>query len=460
MTIIRFFLALLLIGALAIPAQAAGEKVLDVQLLRSKSGIEGWFVEDRTVPVIAMSFSFEGGLAHDPDGKPGVGRLVSILLDEGAGDLKSQEFQQKLSDNAISLSFSAGRDAFYGQVKTLSVNKDLAFDLLRMALTQPRFDADAITRMKNANISKIKSDMGEPAWLTARTFNGMVFEGHNYALPGFGTLESMQIIKRDDLITFTKEQFTRPVLKVAIAGDISKDDATALLDKIFASLPEKSPATEKNDAKINYGGKTILLPLDTPQTYITVGGESIRHDDKDWHAALVMNYILGGGSFDSRLMHEIREKRGLTYGVYSTLNDMRHAGIIQATMSTSNEKAEEALRLLKDEWRSMAKDGPTHQELQDAKSYLTGSLPLELTSTSDISGTLNSLQRDGYDADYINQRNNRLNAVTIDDVKRAAARILKTESLVTVLVGQPKNINIDILLDKAPGTTPDSDEKK
>lgn len=447
----HFIAALALLFCLSHPAFAAKDKVLDIQAVTTPAGIQAWIVEDKTAPVIAMSFSFEGGLAFDPEDKPGVGRLVSITLDEGAEKMKSQEFQAKLSDNAISLSFTAGRDAFYGNILTIRKNKDLAFDLLRAALNAPRFDQDAIDRMKNANTSEIKDNVGDPSWLVARTFNGKLFEGHYYARPGFGNLASMAIITRKDMLQFVKEQFARNVLKVAISGDVTKDEAVKLIDQVFGKLPEKAGTVETPMAKLAYPGKTILLELDTPQTYIIAAEEGVARQDKDWHAAMIMNYILGGGSFSSRLMHEIREKRGLTYGVYSALGTMKSANLIQVNMSASNEKVEDALSLMKQEWAAMAKDGPTQQELADAKSFLTGSLLLQLTSNNDIAAVMNDLQRDGLPPDYINKRNAYLRDVTIADVKRAGQRILKTDQLTTVLVGKPKNIAVDILLDKPPG---------
>jgi len=426
-------------------------KILDVQVLKAAGGAEAWLVEDHTVPVVSLNFSFDGGLAYDPDDKPGVGRLVSILLDEGAGDMLSQKFQGKLSDNAISMSFTAGRDAFYGEMRTLAKNREMAFDMLRMALTQPRFDADAITRMQNANASEIRTNMGDPAWLIARTFNGMLFEGHYYANPGFGNLLSMTTINRKDLQDFVREQFARNVLKVSIAGDITKADAQAAVDKIFGSLPATAAQVDTPEATLKYPGKTVLLPLDTPQTFIMMGEQGVKRGDKDWEAAMVMNYILGGSSFGARLMNSIREKRGLTYGVYSSLTSMSHAAIIQANMSASNDKVPEALSLLKSEWAEMAKDGPTAQELEDAKSYITGSLYLELTSTQEIASAMNDMQRDNLGPDYINNRNAVINALSIEDIKRMAAQLLKADDLTTILVGQPKNINVDILLDKPPG---------
>jgi len=435
-----------------VPFAAQAQKVLDVQKLKTPAGVEVWLVEDKTVPVISMSFSFDGGLAFDPPSRPGVARMVSILLDEGAGELDSQAFQGRMIDNAISMEFNVGRDAFYGQIKTLSSNRGLAFDLLRQALTAPRFDADAIDRMRNANIAKIKQDMGNPSWLVARIYNGMAFEGDVYASPSFGTLDSMAKITRKDLANFVRAQFSRAVLRVAIAGDISAKEAVEAVDGIFATLPEKgeSPPAAA-DAVFQHAGKTILYPLDTPQTYVLAGSPGIKRSDKDWHAAVVLNYILGGDGFDSRLMHEMREKRGLTYGVYTSLSAMARAGILQASFSASNDKTEEALSVLRQEWARLAKEGPTAEELEDAKSYLTGSLLLGLTSTEDISNTLNSFQRDGLDAGYINQRNGRILAVTSADIRRVSSRLLKTDALTTVLVGRPQNVSADIMLDSPPG---------
>jgi len=454
----RLLLAIALLILCARPATA--EKVLDVQSFTTPAGIEVWLVEDRSAPVISMDFSFEGGLAYDPEDKPGTGRLVSILLDEGAGKLTSQPFQSQLSDNAIGLAFSAGRDAFYGRLKTLKVNQETAFSLLSLALTQPRFDPEAITRMRSANIAGIKDDMGDSGWLAARTFNGMVFAGHPYATPGYGTIESMNKITRDDLLDFVHAQFARDVLKVAIAGDIDKAAAAKAVDAIFGPLPARAEPAAQEEAALNDAGKTILLPLDTPQTTVIAGEAGLKREDKDWQAAQVMTFILGGGSFDARLMREIRKKRGLTYGVYASLSTMRHAALLQVNLSASNAKVAEALDILRQEWAKMAADGALEHEVEDAKAYLTGSLPLELTSTGDISGALNGLQRDGLGPDYINKRNAEIEAVTAADVKRVAARLLKPENLTVILVGQPEGVVADIMLDHAPGLPPKNADNK
>lgn len=430
------------------PGEAA--KTLNVQRHVTPAGIEFWLAQDKNVPVISLSFSFRGGLLLDPKEKPGVARLVSIMLDEGAGAFDSQSFQKQLTDNAIALNFSARRDVFSGQIRTLKNKKETAFDLLHLALTEPHFDADSLTRMKNANLAQIKDSLGDPSWLVARTFNGMVFQDHPYAQPGFGNLSSINTITAQDLKDFTQRQFARNLLTVALAGDIDAKTAAADIDRIFASLPASAEEPDAPLLEIKHAGKVILLPHQVPQTFITVGQKGLHHTDKLWPAAVVLNYILGGGSFDSRLMEEIRVKRGLTYGVYSSLSSMAKGAVMMASLSTSNDTAKEALDVLKAEWDKISRTPPSDAEIEHAKAFLTGSTLLRLTSTASIASLLNDLQNDGFDHNYINRYAASINSVTAQDVKTVAG-MLNPDTLTIVLVGMPKDIQADITLKEPPG---------
>jgi zinc protease len=444
----RFFT--LLAFLLALTGNAVAKPVLDVQDITTPRGINIWLVEDHSVPVISMGFSFPGGLALDADDKLGAARLVSILLDEGAGDMNSQAFQTKLSEHAISMRFTPGRDDFIGSLRTLSVNKTLAFDLLRQALHAPRFDEDAITRMKNSATQEIKDNLGDPSWLVARTFNGMVFDGHYYARPGSGTPDGISKLTRQDLVDFTRRQFHRGA-RVALSGDITKTEAIKLVDTVFGDFPDTPAPTTANVMTLQNKGKTILLPLGTPQTHAMIAQDGLKQTDADWFSAYVIDHILGGGGFDSRLMQALRKERGLTYGVYTQLASLKQANTLQASFSSSNDKIKEALKLVRSEWKKMAQNGVTQKELDDAKSYLTGSLLLHLTSTADIAETLNALQRDGLPAAFINTRNDNINAVTLSDIKRVAKSLLKPDQLSVILVGDPKDVAIDLMLDGPPG---------
>lgn len=431
---------------------AMAEKVLDVQELETDEGIKLWLVEDHNVPVISMDFSFPGGLAYNPEGKEGLAYLLSIMMDEGAGELDSQAFQKQLADNSISMSFAAGRDYFSGGVKTLTRNMNTAAGLLNLALTQPRFDQDAFDRMRSSTEATIKQNLTNPNWIAARSFNGLMFEGDPYALPGQGTLTSLASFTPQDLRDFAAKQFVKDGLLVSIAGDITAEDAKTLVSKIFNGLPQEADTSPPvSAAEFKNQGQTFLYEFDNPQTHIIAGHEGIPVHDEDWPAVQLINYVLGGGGFDSRLMEEIREKRGLTYGVSTYMSDMERAPTIQASLSASNENVAEAVSLLKTEWARMATTGPTETELQNAKDYLTGSLVLALTSTDAISGALIGLQQNGFDADYINRRNDRIMAVTPDQARVVAGRLLDPDRLMIVTVGAPEAFTADTVMQSIPG---------
>ncbi len=441
-----FFLSFFLLTSPAL----ANEKVLDIQRVVSPKGIEAWLVEDRSVPVISMSFAFKGGMAFEDPVKPGTSRLVSILLDEGAGDMDSQTFQKELADHAIDMGFDIGRDAFRGSLRTLTENREKAFSLLKLALTQPRFDADAIARMKETNIATIKHNLSDPDWLAQRVFNGMVFENHPYARPGYGTLPSMERITADDLRNFVKQQFSRNLLKISVAGDISAAELGEILDATFADLPNDAQLSSVPQAALQRKSETILYSFDVPQTFIMMGHEGIDHKDPDWHAAQLVMYTLGGGGFESRLMKSVREERGLTYGISASLNVMDHATLVQTDTSTANKSAGEVIELIKGEWQKMADEGPLPEEISDAKAYLTGALPLGLTSTSKIANVMTEIQLDDRGIDYINRRNDLLSAVTLEDAKRAAGRLFKADDLTTVVVGKPEGIKNTLAIPAPP----------
>ena len=241
---------------------------------------------------------------------------------------------------------------------------------------------------------------------------------------------------------------------ISIAGDINAQDAINLVTTVFGNLPKKaSVARPDENAVFKNIGKSFLYEFDNPQTHIIAGHKGIPVQDPDFPAAQLVNYVLGAGGFDSRLMEELREKRGLTYGVGTSLSDMKRAPMVQASLSASNENVAEAVNLLKQEWSRMATTGPTQDELNNAKAYLTGSLILAMTSTDAITNVLNGLQQNGFDADYINQRNARLNAVTLDQARVVAGRLLDPDELMIVTVGAPKDYTADVNMTNIPGIT-------
>lgn len=430
---------LLLTLAAALPAATAA-LAIDIKRVVSPGGIEAWLVEDHKVPVLALEWAFEDAGAVDPAGKEGLANLASHALDEGAGPYDSQAFQTRLQDSAVALSYSAGRDAFTGSLRTLTERRDEAFELTRLSMAEPRFDAEAVERMRASVLSSLKRDLADPNYVARRLFYGTAYPNHPYGGEIRGTLDSLPRIAPDDLRAFAKGQFGRDRLVVTAAGDIAPDDLGKALDGIFGGLPATTSVAAIADTAPLGLGETILAPRPTAQTFMLMGQTGVKRADPDWYAASVMNYVLGGGGFGSRLMNEVREKRGLSYGVYSYLIPMDHTALVMASGSTVNAKAGQALDIIRQEWARMAESGLTDTELADAKTYLTGSFPLQLGSTQSIARTLLQVRRDRLGIGYLDQRDQYINGVTQDDIRRVAKRLLDPTKLLTVLVGRPEGV--------------------
>ncbi len=430
---------------LTAPAQARNS-VLDIRAVTSPNGIEAWLVEDHSIPVISLKFAFKNaGTALDPKDKQGLSRMLSNTLDEGAGELDSQTFQKELQDLSITLNFGSGRDHFMGNLKTLSTNKTRAFELLTLALTQPRFDEEPVSRMRKANQARIRSSLSKPNWIAARVLNDRAFEGHPYAQNSGGTLSTLENITPGDLRSFHKK-LSRDRLVVAVSGDITAAELASALDHIFAGLPESSEIKTPAALTLQNQGKTYLFKKDIPQTIIEILQPSIDRKALEYSTAQVMNFVLGGSGFGSRLTKTIREERGLTYGIYSYLQDMNHIDLLAISSSTKNESAAEMLELIRAEWARMRDEPISEKELTNAKSYLIGSLPLSLTSTDKISGALLSLKLDDLPINYFDIREAEIQAVTAEEVQALAQDLLNPAHFTTVLVGQPEGLkNLEIL---------------
>lgn len=408
---------------------------VDIQKVTSPGGIKAWLVEEQTVPIVAMNFAFKGGYTQDPQGKGGLVNLLSSMLDEGAADLDSQAFQRALEETQARISFSAGRDEFYGEIRTLSFLADGSFELLRKALTKPLFDVDPLERMRNQILVGIRRSETDPDSIANRALFSALFPEHPYGRRSSGDLESVATLNRDDLVDLHKNLFTKDTLTVAVVGAITPDELGALLDKVFGDLPNSGTLLDITEAKPVIG-ETITKSLDVPQSSIRVALPSIKRKDPDFLAAFVMNHILGGGSFTSRLYSEVREKRGLVYSVYSHLMPMERSALFFIGAGSRSENAQVTIDLIREEIKRMGKDGPTEEELQKAKDYLTGSYALRFDTSNKIAGQLLGLQLNDLPAEYIETRNDQIAALTLEDVKKAASKILATGDPAIVIVGQ------------------------
>jgi zinc protease len=410
-----------------------------IQRVVSPGGIEAWLVQDPSVPLIAFDFSFRGGANQDPVDKPGVATMTTALLDEGAGDLDSRSFHERAETKAIQLGFSANRDQTSGSVRTLSANQDEAFELLRLAVTSPHFDAVDMERIRDQVLSGLRRETTSPNEMASRRWWSTAFPGHAYGRPVRGTLESIPTITAADLKDYMRRVFARDTLKIAIVGDIDAATAGKFIDKVFGSLPAKSDLSDVPVMLPQGLGQKISIDLDVPQSVLILGGLGIARSDPDFMAAFVVNHVLGGGSFSSRLYREVREVRGLAYSVFSTLVPLEHAALFMTGTATRADRTGQTLDVLQSEIRRLAEDGPTEEELAKSKSFLTGSYALSFDTSSKIAAQLVQIQREGLGIDYIDKRNSLVQAVTMADVKRVARRLLDAGMLVTV-VGRPQAV--------------------
>ncbi len=421
----------------AAASTAQNSRIIEVV---SPGGIKAWLVKDTTLPLIALEFAFRGGSAQDGAGKAGLANLTASLLDEGAGEMNAAAFQQALADSAVDISFDASRDEMRGSLRTLSENKDKAFDLLRLAVNDPRFDAEAVERIRAAILAGLRRASTDPNSIASRRWFELAFPGHPYGQPGNGSLESVPELTREDIVAFARRTLARDNLHVAAVGDITPEELGQRLDEVFGKLPEKATLTPVADVKPQKLGELDVVALDVPQSVVIIGTEGLNRDDPDFIPAFVIDHILGGSAFSSRLFKEVREERGLAYSVYSHFAPLDHAGLWFASTATKNESAGEATRLISDNFRRILADGPTDDELKEAKSYLTGSYALRFDTSSKVAGQLLQIQLDDLGMDYIDRRNALVDAVTREDIKRAADRLSSARDALVVVVGKPEGL--------------------
>ncbi len=418
-------------------AQKAATKTMNIQDVKSPGGISAWLVEEHSVPLLALRFVFDGGSSQDPVGKEGIANFMTAMMDEGAGDLDAAAFQERMEELAVRMSFEDTRDGFYGNFETLSANREPALEMLKLAINKPRFDADATDRIRKQLLANLAYAAKNPQQVAGKSWAEAAFPGHPYGRPSNGTPETVAAIQSTDLEAFRKRTFARDTLRVVAVGDIDAKQLGLILDQVFGDLPAKAelspvPATVPKPVE-----KLKVIEMDVPQSVVQFGMAGVGRKDPDFIPAFVMNHILGGGGFASRLTEEVREKRGLAYSVYSYLQPSKRAAVFAGGVATKNEAVKESIDVIRAELKRMATDGPTPTELANSKSYLTGSFALQFDTNSKIANQLLWMLNEDMGIDYPSRRNALIDAVTLEDVKRAAARILTVDDLLITVVGKP-----------------------
>ena len=430
----RFILPLLLTLA-ALPVRAA----IEIQEVTSPGGITAWLVEDHTIPFTALEIRFRGGASVEPADKRGATNLMTALLEEGAGDMDARAFARARDGLAASFRYGVSDDALSVSAQFLTENRDAAVDLLRQSLIQPRFDAEAIERVRAQVLSGLRSDEKDPQSIATRRFDALVFGDHPYATSLDGTVETVTALTRDDLLAAHAATMARDRIHVSAVGDITAAELGALLDSLLGELPATG-ASMPGPADPAFPGGVTVVDFPTPQSVVLFGQPGVAQEDPDFFAAFILDHILGGGGFESRLMTEVREKRGLTYGIYTYLADRDHAQTWGGSVASANDRVAEAVEVIRAEWARLQAEGVTTAELENAKTYLTGAYPLRFDGNGTIANIIVGMQMRGFPIDYAATRNDKVNAVTLADVNRVAREVLDPAALSFVVVGQPEGL--------------------
>jgi len=409
-----------------------------VQTVRSPGGVEAWLVEEHSLPLIAVDFAFDGGASRDPENAAGSAYLISGLLDEGAGDLDAEALLARMAAPPTSLGFAPRRDDFHGYLQTLSTHRDTAFDLLGLALNKPRFDADAVARVRAQIIAGLQRQAKNPEVMCPNALYAAAFPEHAYSRPEKGDIDSVSRLEAPALKALRPTLMDRAGLKIVVVGDITAAELAGRLDALFGELPvgEARPRPAQ-PLPIQGLGQTHVIDLDVPQTVLRFVGPGLMWDDPDFIAASVLNHILGGSAFTSRLFMEVREKRGLAYGVSSSLMPLRESAMLVGGTATRNDRAAESMKVIREEMLNLAEERPTGHEVGEPRRYIAGSSRLRCGPSPKAGGDLLAWALRGAAPVFLARRNGLFAAVTLADVRRVAQRLFGNSELLVQAVGRP-----------------------
>ena len=426
-------------GLTLAPVASNQAAAVDIEVVETEGGLTAWLVEERAIPIISIQLAFRGGASRDPEGKTGLASLFAGLLEEGAGPYDDAAFAAEVEKTAARFSFGAGRDQVTIGATMLADRRDESLALLRLALTEPRFDQAPVDRVKAQIISGIRQSATDPNSIASRRWFEAAFPEDPYGRPTNGTEETVTALSIEDLRAAAPRYLNRNDLTIGVVGAISADELGPILDALLADLPDapQAPLPEADLAELS---GLEVVDFQAPQSTVLFGHRGLKRSDPDFIPAFVLNHVLGGGGFESRLMTEIREKEGLAYGVYSYLAPLDRSALYLGGVATANEGVARSIELVRREWSRLAEEGLSEDDLARAKTYLTGAYPLRFDSNSKIARFLVAAQQEDLGVDYIDRRNDLVNAVSVDDIKRVAERILKPEELFFVVVGQPAGL--------------------
>ena len=410
-----------------------------VEAIRTPAGLDLWLARSPGLPLVVLDFACQGGASADLADMPGLAYFLSGMLDEGAGDLGAEAYQAELADHAITQRFDTSRDEFRGTMRCLARHRDKAFGLLKKAISQPHFAPDAVERVRGQILAGLRTDLQSPEMICRDLFSRTAFPDHPYGQPVKGTPESVGRIGTDDLKALFPKLLVRRSLKIVLVADMTAGEAAAVVDALFAGVPDAAPILPE-EVGLSGLGEVVVKTMDVPQTVLRFAGTGMKRHDPDFIAATVVNHVLGGSAFTSRLFMEVREKRGLAYGVSSSLMPYFATGLHLGGTATKNERAAESLSVIREEMAKLAANGPTEEEHEAAVKYLTGSYPLRFDTSQKIASEYLRIAMDGFSPEYVGTRNRLFTDLTLDDAKRAASRLYGDGRLLVAAVGQPAGL--------------------
>lgn len=430
---------LFLFFALISPAPVFAGRVADREVL--PNGMVLLHEERSALPIVRVVLAIKAGSIAEPAEKAGLANLTADLLNEGTEKRSSKQISDEIEFVGGELGTSGGADYITVTLSVLKKDVDLGFDLLSDIVLNPAFSEDEIKRKKAVIISSIMRQKEEPGIVASKEFKKAVFGTHPYGRPVEGTEESLDTITRRDIIDFHREYYVPNDAILSVVGDVTKNELHSLLDRYFKGWAKKDVLEKPLPVQGPLSApKIIKIDKDLTQANIILGHLGIGRENPDFYAVSVMNYILGGGGFASRLMDNIRDNKGLSYDVHSFFSANKYGGSFQTGLQTKNRTANAAIGEILKEMERVRTEPVTDKELNDAKSYLTGSFPLRIDSNSKIASLLIAVEFYNLGLDYVDKYKRLIESVTKDDVLRVAKKYLDTKYYVLVVVGNMKQV--------------------
>lgn len=426
-----------ILGLALFALATAAHAMLPIQHWQTASGARVLFVENHDMPMIDFKVDFAAGSSADTPAKSGLAGMTRHMMALGAGGLSEDQISGKLADIGAEMGGDFDRDIAGFSLRTLSSEKNKAIDIFARILEAPQFDEKILDREKARSVAEIRDAETHPEHIAEETFSKLLYGDHPYALRPEGTIDTIKSLSRQDISGFYKAHYTAGREVIAIVGDITRSDAQAIATRLSEGLSPDSPLPALPPVADPATAEVKMIPYPSSQSHILLGYPGVRRDDPDYFPLFVGNYVLGGGGFESRLLNEVREKRGLAYSVYSYFYPLEARGPFQVGLQTRKDQTREALAIVRKTIDNFIKNGPTSQELVAAKENLIGGFPLRIDSNRKIVEYLGMIGFYRLPLTYLDDFTMKVESVTVPEIKDAFSRRVKPANMVTVVVGAP-----------------------